>query len=295
LDVPPLIVVGAGAAGTAVGRAARAAGLAVDAVVCRDAARAAERAALVGGGAPLAFEGLLARGAAAPVLLLLSVPDRAIGPVAAALAGRPWPAGSLALHLSGSVEVEALSPLRARGLAVGGCHPLKSFVDPVRDAASMAGSVAALEGDAPALAAAEALCAALRWQSFRLLPGSRAAWHAAAAHAANHLVALLDQALDLMQRAGLSRDAARAALLPLLRGTLDNLTGHAPAQALTGPVARGDVDVVRRHLRALAGEAADAQAAYRALAARAVSLAQARGLPAPAAAELRALLAEGAP
>jgi predicted short-subunit dehydrogenase-like oxidoreductase (DUF2520 family) len=91
------------------------------------------------------------------------------------------------------------------------------------------------------------------------------------------------------------RDAARAALLPLQRGTLDNLAAHPPAQALTGPVARGDSEVVARHLRALAATPPDVRAAYRALAERALHLAEGRGLPAAAAAELRARLAEGVP
>jgi len=292
---PPLIVVGAGAAGTAVARAARAAGWPLEAIVCRTPARARERAALAGGGTPLGFGELLARGAAGPSLLLITVPDRAIPEAAAALAGRAWPPGSIALHLSGSVDVEALAALRARGLAVGGCHPLKSFVDPARDAAGMAGTVAAVEGDAPALAVAESLATTLGWRAFRLAPGARAAWHAAASHACNHLVALLDQALDLMVRAGLTRDEAQAALLPLQRGTLDNLDRLPPAQALTGPVARGDVEVVRGHLAALAAAPPDVRAAYRALAGRALELARARGLPAATADELRALLDEDRP
>lgn len=292
MAVPPLIVVGAGAAGTAIARAARAAGLPLAALACRSVDRARERAALAGGGQALDLAGLLAAGSAGPALLLLGVPDRAIAEVAARLAGRPWPAGCVALHLSGSVAVEALAPLRARGVALGAVHPLKSFVDPVRDAASMAGTVAALEGEPAALAAAGELARALGWRTFRLAPGSRAAWHAAAAHACNHLVALLDQSLDLMERAGLPRDEARAALLPLLRGTLDNLAELPPERALTGPVARGDADVVRAHLAALAAAAPDVQAAYRALAVRALRLAAARGLPPAALAELRAALPE---
>jgi len=290
---PPLLVVGAGAAGTAIARAAQAAGLPVEALACRTLARARERVALAGAGRPLDLEGLLAQGAPGPALLLLGVPDRAIAPVAARLAGRAWAPGSVALHLSGSVEVQALDPLRARGVALGACHPLKSFVDPRRDAASMAGTVAALEGDPAALQAAGALAQALGWRPFTLAPGARAAWHAGAAHAANHLVALLDQSLDLLERAGLARDAGRAALLPLLRGTLDNLAAHAPAEALTGPVARGDAEVLRRHVAALRDAAPDVRAAYGALATRALALARQRGLPPAVLAELRAAL-EGA-
>jgi predicted short-subunit dehydrogenase-like oxidoreductase (DUF2520 family) len=225
------------------------------------------------------------------VLLLVAVPDRVIEPLAVRLAARPWPAGSVALHLSGSVEVSALDALAAAGLATGGLHPLKSFVDPEHDAATLAGTILAIEGAPAALAAAGDLAARLGARPLRLPPGARPAWHAAATHACNHLVALLDQALDLMERAGLPRDEARAALLPLLTGTLGNLAAHPPGQALTGPVVRGDAGAVAAHLRALSGLAPDVGAAYRALATRAVTLArQQRGLdPAAAAAILRAL------
>lgn len=269
----PLVVVGAGAAGTALARALASAGQPVERVACRTTERAAERARLVGAGRPVPIDGLAPSGPD-PVLLLIGVPDRHLADQAAALARPSWPAGSVALHLSGSVEVETLAPLRGAGCAVGGLHPLKSFVDPERDAASLAGTVCAVEGDPPAVEAAEVLAQRCQARPFRLAPGSRPAWHAAAAHAANHLVALLDQALDLAASAGLDRDQARAALLPLMAGTLDNLAHHPPGQALTGPVVRGDVPVLSRHARALAGRDDDLPRTYRALAERALDLAR---------------------
>jgi predicted short-subunit dehydrogenase-like oxidoreductase (DUF2520 family) len=248
----------------------------VDAVVCRSANRATASAEVVGDGRPLSLDGLLEdrSGGDAPLLLLVAVPDHAVPQVAERLATRPWPHGSAALHLSGSVEVDALAPLRAAGLAVGGCHPLKSFVDPERAAATLAGTVFAVEGDEPAVVLAERVAADLEGRPFRLARGRRAQWHAAATHAANHLVALLDQSLDLAEQAGLSRHEARAALLPLLGGTLANLEHHPPAQALTGPVVRGEVETVARHLDALTQGSADVAAAYQALARRALRLAR---------------------
>ena len=291
-DQPGLVVVGAGAAGAGLARALGLAGWPLDALVCRSASRAAERRQIVGSGRPLSLDELLAEtGDGDPRLLLVAVPDRSIGELATRLAGRDWAQGSVALHLSGSVEVQALNPLRERGLSVGGCHPLKSFVDPARDAATLRDTVFALEGDPAALALAERLANTLGGRPFRLAPGRRAAWHAAASHAANHLVALVDQALDLAEQAGLSRDHARAALLPLLSGTLANLADRSPAQALTGPVVRGDVDVVARHLQALEALDDDLGQAYRALATRALKLARdERALPPGAADALHHLL-----
>jgi predicted short-subunit dehydrogenase-like oxidoreductase (DUF2520 family) len=268
-------IAGAGAAGTSVGRALRLAGRPLGLVACRSLERAVQRCQHLGGGSPTTLDQLAGDPDGPRCLLLVAVPDRAIEPTATALAQRPWPEASLALHLSGSVSVEALAPLRDAGFSVGSMHPLKSFVDeqaatdaPLRDIAC------ALEGDALALAEAQALAAAVGARPFVLQPGGRAAWHAGAAHACNHLVALVDQALDLLERAGLDRDAGRAALLPLLSGTVENLRGHTPGQALTGPVVRGDADVVTRHLGAMSGASPDVEAAYRALARRALDLAR---------------------
>jgi len=273
---PRLHVVGAGAAGAALARALARSGWSVGDVVCRTAERAERRAALVGAGSPRSLDDVLAAppGDDGPCLLLVAVPDRAIAAVAARLAEVRWPAGSVALHLSGCEEIASLAPLREAGVAVGGLHPLRSFVDAERDADTMTGTTFALEGDDRALAVAEDIARTLDGRPFRLQPGRRGAWHAGAAHACNHLVALVDQALDLMEDAGLDRDEARAALVPLLAGTVDNLARHPPGRALTGPIVRGDGAAVERHVAALEGLPADVRAAYEALASRALALAE---------------------
>ena len=270
-------VVGAGAAGTALARALRSlppADWTLGDVVSRSQERAEQRVALIGGGRPVGLPSWPDASPDEPALLLLCVPDRHIGSLAADLASSPWPAGSVALHVSGSEAVDVLAPLREQGLATGSLHPLKSFVGPADG--DLTGVTCAVEGDPQALALAEALAQAFGAHAFRLAPGGRAAWHAGAAHACNHLVALVDQALDLMGRAGLDRDTARAALLPLLAGTVENLGQHPPGQALTGPVVRGDAGVVARHVAALEepGLSSDILSAYRALAGRALHLAR---------------------
>ncbi|GJM21189.1 MAG: NADP oxidoreductase [Planctomycetota bacterium] len=289
----PLFVVGAGAAGTALALALRRTEWPLHSLVSRTRAKAEERSRQVGGGAALALDELLAGDLPRePVLLLLSVPDRLLESLAAQLARLSWP-GGVALHLSGSAELATLAPLRAAGFALGAAHPLHSFVDPERDADALTRAVIAVEAEAAARAQLQAFTSALGARAFQLAPGSRAAWHAAATHGCNHLVALLDQSLDLMQSAGLPRDDARAALLPLLRATLDNLEHHAPAQALTGPVVRGDVEVVTRHLDALSHEHIDVARGYRALARRALQLAEhGRALDPTLADALRRALAE---
>jgi predicted short-subunit dehydrogenase-like oxidoreductase (DUF2520 family) len=115
-------------------------------------------------------------------------------------------------------------------------------------------------------------------------------YHAAAVIAAGHTVALFDQAMALLGRCGFTPEDARAALQPLSRGALDNLAVGPPADAITGPITRGDVATIAAHLAALA-DAGDAQteATYRLLARRALAL-SAAALPAEAASALRATL-----
>jgi len=252
-------------------------------VLCRTAERARERAARVGEGRAAALSAWRPERAC---LLLLTVPDRHIASCARELAARAWPPGCAALHASGAVPIEALAPLREAGVSVGGLHPLKSFVDPERDAATLAGTVCGLAADDLAREQALLACARIGALAQELTGAGRVFWHAAASHASNHLVALLDQAVALMGEAGVPPDRARAALVPLVSGTLDNLAGRAPVDALTGPVVRGDVEVVRRHASALSTSLRDVRLAYHALGHRAVRLARARGLDEATAARL---------
>jgi predicted short-subunit dehydrogenase-like oxidoreductase (DUF2520 family) len=188
-------------------------------------------------------------------LVIVATPDRAIDAVVDEIAGEVAP-GALVVHLSGARGVDALDGVAAR---TGALHPLQSLPDPVLGAARLPGSFAAVAGDD----AVEDLARAMGMTPFRIDDADRAAYHAAACIASNHLVALLASAEACT-------DVPPAAFLPLLRGTLDNVAVLGTHDALTGPVARGDVATVRAHLDAIPVSERDA---YRALARRAAELA----------------------
>jgi predicted short-subunit dehydrogenase-like oxidoreductase (DUF2520 family) len=114
----------------------------------------------------------------------------------------------------------------------------------------------------------------------------RPLYHAAAVVASNYLPVLLALAARLLVHAGVDEDDAVPALLPLMRGTLDNVAELGIGPALTGPVARGDIETVRLHLRMLPEREARL---YRDLGREAVALAEARGLGADLVAALREL------
>jgi predicted short-subunit dehydrogenase-like oxidoreductase (DUF2520 family) len=195
-------------------------------------------------------------------LVVIATPDAAIAQVAGALAPGVEPA-ALVVHLSGACGLDELDKLHHErpDVELGALHPLQSLPDATIGASRLPGSWCAVEGPA----AVERLAVSLGMRPFRVASSQRAAYHAAATVASNHLVALVGQAARVAAAAGVPAEA----LWPLLRSTLENVEALGPHAALTGPVARGDVDTVVRHLDALAP---DERAAYVALARAALVL-----------------------
>lgn len=188
-------------------------------------------------------------------LVVIAVPDDAIPDVAARLA-RTGKVGArhVVLHVSGVLDGSALEPLAASGAALGSLHPLQSLSDPTTAPERLRGAYAAVEGDDRAVRAALELARSVGLQPFELAAGQKARYHAGAVFAANFLVTLYGTAEKLFTGAGVPPADAAPALLSLMRGVLDNVKARGAAGALTGPVARGDAESVRRHLSALEGQ-----------------------------------------
>jgi predicted short-subunit dehydrogenase-like oxidoreductase (DUF2520 family) len=221
--------------------------------------------------------------------VLIAVPDDALPEVAAALAVLDLPSDLPVLHASGSLSLEVLAPLAAKGHSVGGLHPLAAIADPVDGAERLRGATFGVEGEGAARALAERLVTACEGHLLPIDPGGKALYHAAAVFASNYAVALLAVAGRLMVRAGVGAGDAQAALAGLARGAVENVAEHGPAAALTGPVARGDADTVERHLARLSGPE---RHLYCLLGREALKLARARGLSGEAVSRLEALLGE---
>jgi predicted short-subunit dehydrogenase-like oxidoreductase (DUF2520 family) len=223
-------------------------------------------------------------------MLLLAVPDRAIAEVAYEYSGTgASPGGCAALHLSGALSVDALEPLHHVGYAVGSLHPLQTVADPWHSGDRFTGSAFAVSGEPAAVSAGRRLANALHGRALVIPPSMRVTYHAAAVLASNALVTLAAAAARTLAAAGVPPDEALPALLPLMRGTLDNLEHLGIPAALTGPIARGDVDTVRMHLARLSeGD----RALYSALGRETLAIARAAGLE-PARADELARLLEG--
>ena len=167
--------------------------------------------------------------------VVLAVPDAAIAACAQAIAT----GDAVVVHISGATTLSALAPHRR----VASLHPLVSMPDPVEGARRLRGAWMAVAGD-PLI---DRLAEALNGRVFRVGDEHRALYHATAAVAANHLVALMAQVERL---AGLTNVPVEA-FLELAVGALDNVVASGAAAALTGPVARQDWQTVRGHVDAL--------------------------------------------
>ncbi len=249
-------VIGCGRLGASLAQAMARAGYRVSALAARRRARAEALArAVPGARAQAAAEAV--RGAD---LVLLAVPDAAVARVAAAL---PWRRGQAAVHCAGALDLEALAPASARGAARGCLHPLQAFPDedgsPERWRGIAVGVEASEEDGTELGALLESLAADLgAGRTLRLEGVDRACYHAAAVLASNDVVALAAASARAWALAGLPAEDAPRALGPLLAGAASAVAGLPEGAgleaALTGPLARGDLPTVARHLEALARE-----------------------------------------
>ncbi len=276
---PVVGIVGAGAVGLALGVALDRAGWPVGAVASRDAARRERFRAHVGSARGFAEATALVDDVE---LVILAVPDDVVAPLAASL--RLY-AGQAIVHTSGLLGAEVLYPALGAGSQAGAFHPLVAFADLDRALASLAGATIAIEGDDDLVAHLADMAAAIGGVAVRLAPGSKAAYHAAAVLAAGGVTALLDTIREIAAVMGLDEHGTLQVYVPLLEQTVANARALGIAGALTGPVTRGDAGTIEAHLAALASGAPGALPVYRALVARSIPLANARGVLSPEAAD----------
>jgi predicted short-subunit dehydrogenase-like oxidoreductase (DUF2520 family) len=251
---PIVAIVGAGRVGSALGRLLHKRGWRIGPVVTRSLTTARAAIRRIGAGKPQASVSDAVLGVD---LILIATPDRTIGETAEALARlcnvnvpsrKAW-RGKIVLHTSGALGSDVLKPLALRGAATGSLHPMQTFGS--RNVPPLAGCTCAIEGSAAAVRMAQRICRELDGVPVVLPQRQKAAYHAAAALAAGHILAVIETASRILMSAGFTRPRATRALLPLTRQTLANYERAGARAAWTGPLNRGDFAVIERHLEAL--------------------------------------------
>ncbi len=274
-------IVGPGNLGSGLAIALHAVGYRIDEVVSRDAPlslrRARELARKVNARAVTASQAQFQC-----EIVWLCVPDRAIADCARDLArGGDW-TGKIALHSSGALPSDLLAPLRRRGAAIASLHPMMSFV---RSAPPfLAGVTFAVEGDARAVRVARRVATDVGGRVVQIGKSRKPLYHALGAFSSPLIVASLAVAERVARAAGVAPGSVAATLGPILQATLQNYLAHGSSAAFSGPLKRGDVATVRKHLQGLKA-VPDAREVYRVLARAAL-----RNLPVKKKRELKKLL-----
>lgn len=224
-------------------------------------------------------------------LVFITTPDAAIPIVVKEV---HWHQGQSVVHCSGADSAETLSFALAFGANIGAFHPLQTFASVKQAIDNIAGSTFAIEAEEPLKSILKEITLALNGTHIELKASDKVVYHAAAVIVCNYLVTLVKLADDLWQTFGVPREQATKALLPLLKGTLNNIESVGIPQALTGPIARGDVGTVLKHIEALKREAPDVLSTYCELGLQAIHVALAKGrIDENKAVELRAALKTG--
>lgn len=189
-----------------------------------------------------------------PALIWLTVADDAIQEIAAQIVDTAAP-GSILVHTSGSLGSDIIDAPST--LAVASLHPLQAITTPQEAIQRFPRTFWTLEGDDRAVDFLADLMKLIGVAPLRISPEDKTLYHASAVTAANLLVSLFDAAIAMAEFAHIDSDRARQMLVELAQSSLENLRIHRPAQALTGPVARGDQATIERHRQALLTKAKD--------------------------------------
>jgi len=272
--MPAVALIGPGRLGQAVGRLLAAAGYPIRAVISRQAGRAEAAAAFIGAPEAATTELRMLEGCR---IVLLTLPDDQLAPLAHQLcrAGLSGPQ-QVFIHCSGLHPAACVKPTGANHRALS-LHPLQTFATPQAGFEALPGTPWSVEGDPAALPLGEALVRDLRGEPFRLEAAQKSLYHAAASVTANYQAALFRVACELFGHCGFSQEEARRLLTPLFVTSSRNIAEFGPERALTGPIARGDLQTVAAQIAALKHLPKEFLQLFKVVGRQAVATARAKG------------------
>jgi predicted short-subunit dehydrogenase-like oxidoreductase (DUF2520 family) len=243
-----ITLIGAGNLARTLGPALRAAGYKIDAVAARETASSRRRAAMLATSLGAKAVPLAQAGPDSDIIWICHTDD-ALAETARKLARKNGWQGKIVFHSSGALSSDVLAPLRRAGAHVASLHPMMTFVPGASP--KMSEVPLAVEGDRQAVAAARQLVKRLRAEIFLIEKKFKTLYHALGSFSSPMLVATLATAERVGRAAGLSPNQTRRIIAPILRETIKNYVERGPAAAFSGPIKRGDLNTIRRHLRQL--------------------------------------------
>jgi predicted short-subunit dehydrogenase-like oxidoreductase (DUF2520 family) len=244
-----IAIIGAGRLGTSLAFAMSKKGYTIKALSCRSKNSVEESRQKIGHGIPSTDN---VQTADKGEIIFLTVPDDEIERVVKELESSPldWE-GKVVLHCSGLLTSKALDPLKSKGAYTASVHPCLSFPKKQNKHDIFQNIFFALEGDEIAVAVTKNIVNKIGALHFIIRSENKACYHTACSMASNMSVVLLYTAISLLSECGIGENEAKKVLWPLVEGTLHNVNKIDILSALTGPVARGDLTTIKKHLAEL--------------------------------------------
>lgn len=237
-------IIGAGRLGSVLAHAMSQAGLPVSMIASRTASSAETLASAL----PRA-QAVSCQQAATADLVLVTVPDDAIASVANSVT---WQAGHYVVHCSGATEISVLDLARNAGAMTGGFHPIQIFSDVAGTLPLLPGTTVGIEAEGVLKDVLCDIAARLHMVPMTVAAGQRALYHGGSLFMSSFLLSLFDASVQTWRALGMTETQTLQALLPLARGVVGTAANKGVAASLAGPISRGDVQVMTRHIAAFA-------------------------------------------
>ncbi|MAL16491.1 MAG: hypothetical protein CL670_10055 [Balneola sp.] len=219
-------------------------------------------------------------------LIFISVSDDAISSIAEELADQFPKLRRKVVHLSGTHSSQILNPIKKNGANVASFHPMQAITPKTK---SFEGTWFDMEGDKVLLEELENISHDLKAKTFRVDADAKPLLHASAVVASNYLVVLSDMVAKISAEANIPEATALNALKPLMENTIENINTLGVTDALTGPIARGDLETVKQHLKSL-DSAPEVLSLYKTLGIEAVKIAERKSGSSQSLQEIKKLL-----
>jgi len=211
-------------------------------------------------------------------IVIISTPDSAIETTCQSVVDSGGLcSGQLVLHLSGALTSDALIAARAAGADTLSLHPAQTMVEPLQGAELLKTAWFCLEGNDSAVARGKEITNEISGNTIVIDKDKKSLYHAALSFSSNYLTTLEAIAIEMLTETGISRQNALALLIPLIRGSVDTLASCNLPDALTGPMSRGDVRTIEKHLHAMEDGMESYLQIYKLMGLEALKLAKAKG------------------
>lgn len=211
-------------------------------------------------------------------IIFITTPDSEIEKVARNLCAKhAFRKKQLIVHTSGLLGVKTIDCVKKPGLFALSMHPAFSFSSRSYRKNELSGVWFVLEGAPGAIKMGKRIVHALRGKPLVIESGKKPLYHLALVFASNFFVGLEDMAIEMLLKCGIKKKDAAKLIKPLVEVTGKNIWERGTLKALTGPVERGDIETIKKHLALLSKYSRSYKKTYKELSKHLMDMVEKRG------------------